>query len=110
MLGLTVRNVVLIAVMQVGVVVMGVLAAGVSQRWWAINGTPIPVVTILVQQYGMLAFTIPLLWTISILRLRLRSEVSDRLKAAVFAAGIAILITLIAIMGYAIIRPWFSVD
>jgi len=106
----TITNTVLIAIMQVGVIVAGVLAAGASQKWWMTNEAPTPYLTTLLLRHGVLALTIPLAWSVLAVSLRRRPDISDGLKTLTFLAGILILIALAVIIVYAIARPWFDVD
>jgi hypothetical protein len=105
----TVRNTVLVALMQVGVIVAGVLAAGVSHKWWTTFGARVlPPVTIWLMNYGVITLILPLVWSILVLRLRQRPGVSEDVKNLAFFSGILLLIALCGLIGYAVLEPWFA--
>lgn len=104
----TVRNTVILAIMQVGVIVAGTLAAGLSHRLFAGTHIPLPWPAALLYSYGILGFSIPLSWAMIALLVERRTKFSDDLKSLVFVSGIAILISLVFFVIYADITPWFS--
>ena len=106
----TVRNIVLVALMQVGVIVGGVLGAGVSHKWWTSFGIALPPSTLLLMNYGVIALVMPLIWGVCTLRLRQTPEVPEEIKALVFFSGILLLAFLCLIVGYAVLEPWLNVD
>jgi len=59
----TTRNTVILALVQVGVIVLGVLAAGAAHKWYTTFNMRLPSSTILVAEYGFLALVLPLAWS-----------------------------------------------
>jgi hypothetical protein len=107
----TVRNAVLVALMQVGVIVAGVLAAGTSRRaWLAVNSSPVPDSVSQVLSYGPPALVIPLIWIVFVLLLRQRPEVSDDARTLAFYSGILIVVVLGVALGGAVLHPWLGAD
>jgi len=107
----TVRNAVLIALMQIGVIVTGVLAAGVCNKWWTSTGAiGLPLPTLFLINYGVVALSIPMLWIVAVLQLRRRPEVSDDAKDLAFLSGIILLLVFCIFVGYAVLSPWLQVD
>jgi hypothetical protein len=107
-----IKNAVLVAIMQTGVIVGGVLGAGTSYKVWkTFSGLDtVPSSISLLMNLGPLALVVPPVWIASVLVLRLRPEVSDDAKSLAFTTGIIILLALGLLMGGAIITPWFGVD
>lgn len=89
-----IKHAVMLAITQVGVIVVGVLAAGIVHKLWRSTGMSPPWPVTLLVNYGVLAFTIPLTWITFALVLRSRPEVSDGDKALAFWLGILVLIAL----------------
>ena len=107
-----VRNAVLVALMQVGVIVFGVCGAGASRRAWTAmeDKLQIPDSISNVIHYGPLAMVIPLGWALFALWLRERPDVSDDAKSLAFYSGIMVVVLLALIMGVADIKPWLGID
>ncbi len=104
----TIRNTVLVALTQVGIVVVGVLASAVFGKIWNSESVPLPVATMLLLQYGSLLLFLPILWIAIVLKLRLSPLVSDDVKGLAFATGILLIAGLVIFFAYALIRPWFG--
>ena len=101
----TTRNTVILALVQVGVVVLGVLAAGASCKWSTTFNMRLPSSTILVAEYGFLALVLPLAWvTVALLTMRRGAE-SENAKPLVFYSGILLLLVLLLSVGCAGVRP-----
>jgi hypothetical protein len=103
----TLRNTVILALTQVGVVVAGVLAAGACHKWYTTVGlTPYPRTT-LVADYGFVALAVPVAWVaLAVYVLRREDESADEHKAYVVAAGVAVLVLFVVGVGYAAAMPW----
>lgn len=99
------RNTVILAIMQIGIIVAGVLAAGLWHRAWL--GTPqeMPLPAAMLYNYGIVGFSIPLVWSISTLALIRRPEVPDETKDGMFWLGVLVLMALIVFIGYADLAP-----
>lgn len=107
----TIRNAVLIALMQIGVIVAGVLAAGVCNKWWAsMGGGGLPLPMLILMNYGVIALAIPVVWIVLVLQLRNRSEASEDVKDFAFLSGIILLVAFCIFVGYAVLTPWLQVD
>lgn len=105
----TIRNAALVAIMQVGVIVAGVLGAGLCHKAWSSSGMPMPLPVELLVNYGVFGFSIPLGWAACALSLRSRPEISDDVKNLVFWLGVLLLIALVISVLYADVTPWFRV-
>jgi hypothetical protein len=107
----SVKNAVRVALMQTGVIVAGVLAAGTSMKVWRtlVGPDTIPAATVQLLSFGPLALAIPLVWIGSVLVLRQRADVSDGVKALSFGSGVIILIALVIGIGIVIFHPWLNV-
>jgi hypothetical protein len=105
------KNIVMIALMQVGVIVAGVLGAGTSWKWLtSFNPLPAPAGMVLLMNYGASALILPLVWAILVLRLRGRATISEDMKNLACFSGVLLLLALGIGMGYIILSPWFDVD
>jgi len=102
----TIRNTVRVAIMQVGVLVAGILASGLCHRLAFINGLPMPWPAAGLYNYGLLGFSLPLVWATAALMVLRRPELSDELKSLVFLSGILLLVALGAFVVYADVTPW----
>jgi hypothetical protein len=102
----TVRNTLVVAIMQVGVIVAGTLASGLCHRLFAGTNIPMPWPAALLYSYGIVGFSIPLSWATVALLVERRTKVSDDLKMLVFLSGIAILILLVFFVIDADVGPW----
>lgn len=102
----SIANAVKIAVMQVGVIVIGVLAAATAYRSSNIGQGIIPLITIVATNFGGLLLVIPIAWIIGALQIRRADGISDDAKKLAFLSGVAILILLAIFFAYAAIMPW----
>lgn len=105
----SVRNAVVVAVMQIGVIVAGVLAAGLWCHAAAIGNVNIPFPTLYLFSYGMCGFLIPLIWGSSAAFLIHHQKISDELKSLTFWLGVLILFAMIAFVLYADVSPFFHI-
>jgi hypothetical protein len=103
----SIYNAILVAVMQVGVIVAGVLASGLWHRASINNGLAMPPAAGLLYRYGVAGFLIPLAWLIFALVVRRSRAVSDDMKSLAFGLGIAVLIALGVFVIYADVVPVF---
>ena len=104
----TVRNTIIIAVMQVGVIVVGALAAGLCHRLFAGTSIPTPWPAELLYSYGVAGFLIPLAWSAIALVVERSSKISDDARDLAFVSGIVILVTLVIFVLYADVTPWLQ--
>lgn len=91
---ITTRNIVVLALMQAGVIVAGVLAAGLCHRVYISNGMELPGSVAMLYNFGVLWLFIPLAWATGAVALHFRATVSDEVKVQMFWTGILILIAL----------------
>ena len=90
----TIRNTVVVAIMQVGVIVAGVLAAGICHRMSVSSNTTMPFLALALYGYGIVGLLIPLAWVTGAVVLQLRANISDGVKVLMFWLGILLLISL----------------
>jgi len=105
----SIRNTVVLAIMQVGVIVAGVLAAGLCHKILTFNNLPVPSLVTMLCSYGVAGFFIPLAWSLGAIMLQLRADVSEDVKTLIFWMGIFVLIALVAFVLYADVPPLFRV-
>lgn len=104
----SIRNTVVVALMQVGVIVAGVLAAGICHRVWIASNMPEPSLVALLYNHGVAGLLIPLAWVTGAAVLQTRSNVSDDARILMFWLGVLVLIALIIFTAYADISPWLT--
>jgi hypothetical protein len=90
----SIRNIVVLALMQVGVIVAGVLTAGVCHKMAVSNGTTMPFLTLMLYQFSVTGLLIPLAWVTGTVVIQLRANVGDGIKLLMFWLGILLLIVL----------------
>lgn len=105
----SVSNAVLVALAQVGIVVIGILFAGASQKIWTDKGIPITSVTLFFLDFGFLFLAIPLGWISVAMVVRQRRSASDDVKYLAFWSGTALIVSLTVFELYAIFSPWLRV-
>lgn len=105
----TIYNATLVAVMQVGVIVAGVLASGLWHKFATSSGMAMPTPAGLLYSYGMVGFLIPFAWLTLALLLRRSPVVSDDVKGLSFGFGILVLIALALFVIYADVSPVFRI-
>ena len=104
-----IRNTVLVALMQVGVIVGGVLGAGVFYKTAAVTNAKLPLPILALVTYGGFGLCLPLIWLTLALLTRRRPEVGVEVKRLIHWLGIALLIGLGAFMIYADVTPWLGI-
>ena len=104
----SIRNTVVVALLQVGVIVVAVLAAGLCHRVWATSGLALPAPVALLYSYGVAGLLIPLSWAAGAAALQIRSGVSEDLRVLTFWLGVLILIALAIFVLYADVSPWLT--
>lgn len=80
--------------MQIGVIVAGILGAGLSHKISLITGQPMPFLSQTLYRYGVFGFIIPIVWATTTLILRRRNEISDTAIELLFWLGVLLLIAL----------------
>src|SRR5262249_20257504 len=107
----TVRNAVIVALTQVGIIVIGVLAAGACHKWHVTFGVKPPIATEVVAEYGFLALGFPGVGVAAALLARRRSEEREEPEwaACAFCSGLLALVLLLIGAGYASFGPLFRI-
>jgi hypothetical protein len=105
----TIYNATLVAVMQVGVIVAGVLASGLWHKFTTESRMDMPFPASLIYLYGTIGFAIPLVWITCALLLLSRDKTSDEIKRLGFLVGVLILVALVIFMAYANVSPCFRI-
>ncbi len=106
----SIKNAVYVAIMQVGVIVVGVLAAGLSYKAWSDMGMALPTPIAMLINHTLLFLAIPLVWITFALLVRSRPEASDNVKNLAFWSGALLLIALVVFVFHADVTPWFNID
>lgn len=104
----SIRNTVVVAILQVGVIVAGVLAAGICHRVWTSRDWPLPPLVTLFYNHGIAGLIIPMAWVTGAAALHTRSGVSDDVRALMFWLGVLVLVALIVFALYADVSPWLG--
>jgi hypothetical protein len=104
----SIRNTVIVALMQVGVIMAGILAAGICHKIWSGNNWAMPGPAAVLYTYGLAGFFIPICWGSGAVVLQLRANVSDDIKALAFWLGVLVVILLAIFIIYADVTPWFD--
>lgn len=102
----SIRNTVVVALLQVGVIVAAVLAAGICHRVWMSRGWPPPPLVALLCSYGVIGLLVPLAWIAGAAVLHIRTGVSEDVRVLMFWLGVLVLIALAAFALYADVSPW----
>ena len=103
----SVRNVVVVAMMQIGVIVAGVLGAGLWHKFQVANGVHILTATAFLFDHGVFGFVVPVVWSAFILMLNGRQEISDAALFLAFWLGVMLLLGLTMFVIYADFFPFF---
>jgi hypothetical protein len=102
----SIRNTVVVAIMQAAVIVAAVLAAGICHRVWTNRDWPPPSLVVLLCRYGVAGLLIPLMWVAGSAVLQVRANVSDDVRVLMFWLGVLMLIALVLFAIYADVSPW----
>ena len=105
----SIKNIVIVAISQVGVIVFGVLGAGVFHKESTLTGVLMPGPVHMLYRFGFIGLAIPLAWSIGAVVLQLRTDVSDDIRTLLFGFGIFVLIGLAIFCLYADVSPWFNI-
>jgi hypothetical protein len=104
----SVKNIVVVTIMQVAVIVVGVLAAGICHKVFLDHNVAMPLPAAMLYWHGVVGLLIPVAWGMGTVVLYLRTTVSDGIKTLAFWLGVLILIMMIAFVLYADVTPWFQ--
>src|SRR5580658_277439 len=104
----SIRNTVIVAMMQVGVIIAGVLAAGICHKVWTNNGVAMPIPASLLYGHGLMGFLVPTIWGTGAIVIQLHTNISDEIKTLAFWLGVLFLIALAIFIIYADVTPWLN--
>jgi hypothetical protein len=105
----SIYNATLVAVMQVGVIVAGVLASGLWHKFSTDSNMAMPLPAGLLYSYGLVGFAIPFTWLTLAMLVRRSPAISDEVKGLAFGFGIVVLIALFIFVIYADVSPVFRI-
>ncbi|HEY2786891.1 MAG TPA: hypothetical protein VGJ05_18160 [Fimbriiglobus sp.] len=99
----TARNTVILALVQEGVITLGVLGAGASIKMYrdASSLMQLPQITTLLCDYGWLLLGMPLIWTVYAFRELRREDASTSRRVLAVTSGILFLLGLMILVWYA---------
>ena len=104
----SIRNAVYVAIMQVGVIVAGVLAAVLLLKPWTEMNFPLSIPVALLINHHIIFLAVPVVWITFALLVRSRPQVSVGVKDLVFLSGILVLIALGIFVLYADVTLVFA--
>lgn len=105
----SIKNAVYVAIMQVGVIVVGVLAAGLCYKAQTDMGVRFPTAYMLLLNHTITFLAIPLVWITVVLWIRSRPEATEDVKNLAFWSGVLLIIALPIFVFYADVTPWFNI-
>ena len=108
----SIRNAVVLAVLQVAVIIAGIFGAGAGNKMWNTMNDPLaePASLAHVLNFGPLALVIPPVWMLLVLFMRRNAHISDKAKSRFYGAGVCILAVLILLIIDMVVGPWFGLD
>ena len=92
------------ALVQVGVIVAGVLAAGACHRWYTAASMNPPAAVDVLADYGFVGLVVPVAWAAIALLVQRRSE-DPFIRTFTFCSGIVVALLLALIFGQLVVRP-----
>jgi hypothetical protein len=104
----SIKNAVSLAIMQVGVIVVGVLAAILCLKPWNEMNFPLSIPVALLINHTSFFLAVPIAWIAFALLVRSRPQVSIGVKDLVFLSGILLLIALGIFVLYADVTLFFA--
>ncbi len=106
----TVRNAVIVSLVQVAIIVFGTLAIGLNHKVWKMTAGEMapPAILLQLRDYGAALLVIPLLWIALAVWVRSSARASDPAKALAFLSGFALLAALFALMCFGLFSPWLD--
>lgn len=108
----TSRNLCVLALVQVGVVIVNVLSAGAAQRWYTeLIAIGVPDITMplpcrLLTQYGWLMILLPVGWLSGALKVLHGQDASRHATVGVVSAGLLLLAGLVMLWWFGVASPW----
>jgi hypothetical protein len=105
----SIKNIVIVAISQASVIVVGVLGAGVFHKESSLTGVAMPSLVAMLYRYGFMGLFVPLAWGAGAVVLQLRANVSDDIRTLMFGLGSLVLIALAIFCVYADVSPWLNI-
>jgi hypothetical protein len=102
----TLRNTAIMGLVQVGVIVAGVLAAGACHKWYTTLGLRPPSSTALLAEYGFLALVLPVVWVTMAVQALRRTTDPGALQWLAFSSGFVLVLLLLLVIGHAAVQPF----
>lgn len=106
----SIKNAVYVAITQVGVIVVGVLAAGLCFKARNDMGVHFPTAYLVLLNHTVIFLAIPPAWISGVLWIRSRADASDDVKNLAFWSGILLLWALVIFVFYADVTPWLNIS
>jgi hypothetical protein len=100
------KNAAYVAIMQLGVIVAGVLAAGLCWKVSTETGIQLPIPTQMLLNHTLIFLAVPLAWITFAMLVRSLSEASDDVKNLAFWSGVFLLVALVFFVIYADVSPF----
>ncbi len=102
----TARNTAILGLVQVGVIVLGVLGAGLTVMCFTEWNAQLTPWTKLVASWGFLALVVPVIWAALALGLLVSAEDHDFARVVTFCWGVIMVALLLAGVVYSSAMPW----
>jgi hypothetical protein len=101
------RNLVIVALVQIGVIVLGTLTAGACLKWYAsfnLMSRP-PLLTTLLADYGFLALALPVAWLAIALYLNQRNKNVPGYNMGMLVTGVLLLVVCLFVVCSGAVSP-----
>lgn len=102
----SIPNAVLLALVQVGLVIIGTLGAGAGWRYRTDLHLPVPFQTAVLTEWGLWLLLVPLFWLTAVLLIRRSATIGDGAKVLAFWSGVVLIFALVAFAVPAAGKPW----
>lgn len=105
----TSRNLVILALLQVGILVASVLGAGVTYKWYHNDASglfAVPWLCRCLMEFGWLGLVLPPAWLMATLWLLGRPHTSMRVPLCAVAAGFLLTILFLLLGWFGAVQPW----
>lgn len=112
----TTRNLVILALLQLGILVASVLGAGVAHKWYIELANiwggiiPVPWPCRLLTEFGWLGLALPPAWLTVTIWLLVRPDTSARVRVGAVTAGAFLTILFLLLGWFGAARPWLELS